>query len=110
MPQTFKVLGQVAPASSGVMTDLYTVPAATSTVISTLVIANRDGGPTTYKIAVCPAGASVLDKHYIASSVVINGNDSTCLTLGITLAATDVIKVEAGSTKLSFSAFGSEIT
>jgi len=42
--------------------------------------------------------------------VVIAANDSTCLTLGITLAATDVLSVYASAADLSFQAFGSEIT
>lgn len=109
MPQSFKVLGQVAPAQN-TATDLYTVPASTSTVISTLVIANRAGSIATYRVSVRPAGATEESKHYIAYDVVVNANDSTCLTLGITLAATDVVTVYASSADLSFSAFGSEVS
>jgi hypothetical protein len=57
-----------------------------------------------------PAGASIADQHYIAYDVVIAANDSTCLTLGLTLAATDVLSVYASAADLSFQAFGSEIT
>lgn len=109
MPQVFKVLGQNAPAGSADI-DLYTVPASTSAVISTLVIANRAGGQATYRIAVRPAGAPLENKHYIAYDAVVNANDSTCLTLGLTLAATDVLTVRGSSANLSFTAFGSEIT
>jgi hypothetical protein len=47
--------------------------------------------------------------HYIAFDVPIAANDSTNLTLGITLDASDVVTIYAGSANLSFSAFGSEI-
>jgi hypothetical protein len=40
MATTYKVLAQSAPAAT-TDTDVYTVPSATSSVISTIVIANR---------------------------------------------------------------------
>ena len=40
-----------------------------------------------------------------------SGNDSTTLTLGITLQATDVVTVSAGTAdRLSINAFGAEVT
>jgi hypothetical protein len=109
MPTTYKVLGQSAPAAT-TNTNLYTVPAATSAVVSTLVIANRAATTATYRIAIRPGGATLANQHYIAFDVVVGAADSTTLTLGITLAATDIITVYAGNANLSFSAFGSEIT
>ena len=109
MPTTYKVLGQSAPSAT-TNTNLYTVPAATSAVISTLVIANRAATSATYRIAIRPAGAAITNQHYIAYDVAISASDSTTLTLGITLAATDVISIYAGNANLSFSVFGSEIT
>jgi hypothetical protein len=109
MPTVYKVLGQSAPSAT-TDTNLYTVPAATSAVVSTIVVANRSGATSTYRIAIRPAGATIADQHYIAYDVVVGGSDSTTLTLGITLAATDVITIYSSSTNLSFSVFGSEIT
>ena len=108
MPTTHKVLGQVAPTSA-TATTLYTVPAATQVVCSTLAICNRDIA-TTYRISVRPAGAAQDVKHYIVYDAVIEANDSILLTLGITLAATDVVTVYAGISALSFSLFGAEIS
>jgi len=42
--------------------------------------------------------------------VPIAANDSTTLTLGITLAATDVVTVYASSADMSFNVFGTEIS
>jgi glucose-6-phosphate dehydrogenase assembly protein OpcA len=109
MPTTYKVLGQSAPAAT-TNTNLYTVPAATSAVVSTIVVANRVGTSATYRIAIRPAGATIANQHYIAYDVTVGAGDSTTLTLGITLAATDVITIYASTTNLSFSVFGSEIT
>ena len=41
--------------------------------------------------------------------VAIAANDTTALTLGMTLAATDVITIYASTSNISFNAFGSEI-
>jgi hypothetical protein len=109
MPTVYKVLGQSAPSAT-TNTDLYTVPSSTSTVVSTLAIANRATTAATYRIAVRPSGATIANEHYIAYDIVVAASDSTTLTLGITLAATDVITVYASTANLSFNAFGSEIT
>lgn len=109
MPTTYKVLAQSAPSAT-TNTTLYTVPSATSSVISTITIANRASSQDTYRIAIRPGGAALENQHYVAYDVPIQANDTTALTLGITLAATDVITVYAGSANLSFSVFGSEIT
>jgi hypothetical protein len=109
MPTTYKVLGQSAPAAT-TNTNLYTVPAATSAVVSTIVVANRSAATVTYRIAIRPVGATIANQHYIAYDVPVGAADSTTLTLGITLAATDVITVYASTANSSFSVFGSEIT
>jgi hypothetical protein len=108
MAITYKVLGQDAPAAA-TNDDLYTVPSATSAVCSTLVIANR-GTLTSFRVAVRPAGASITNSQYIVYDAALNTNDTVFLTLGITLAATDVVTVYAGTANVSFSLFGSEIT
>ena len=109
MPTIYKVLGQSAPSAT-TDTTLYTVPAATDAVVSSIVIANRDSSAATFRIAVRPGGASLANQHYIAYDVTVGASDSTVLTLGITLATTDVITVYASTANLSFSAYGSEIS
>jgi glucose-6-phosphate dehydrogenase assembly protein OpcA len=109
MPTVYKVLGQSAPSAT-TNTNLYTVPSATSAVVSTLVVANRSTSAAAYRIAIRPAGATIANQHYIAFDVAVGAGDSTTLTLGITLAATDIVTVYATSANLSFNAFGSEIT
>jgi hypothetical protein len=108
MANVYKVLGQSAPAAT-TDTALYTVPSATEAVISTIVIANRAATAGTFRLAVRPDGASIANQHYLAYDVPIGGNDSTTLTLGITVDAADVITVRASSADMSFNVFGSEI-
>jgi hypothetical protein len=109
MPTTYKVLGQVAPSAT-TATTLDTIPSATQAVVSTIAVCNRAATAATYRIAVRPAGATLANEHYIAYDAPLAANDSTFITIGITLGATDVITVYASSANLSFSAFGSEIS
>ena len=108
MATTYKVLGQSNPAAT-TLTTLYTVPSATSAVVSTISICNQAGISGTYRIAIRPAGAAVDPKHYIVYGATVAASDSVLLTLGVTLATTDVISVYGSSANISFSAFGSEI-
>jgi hypothetical protein len=109
MALAYKVLGQASPAAA-TYTDLFTSPSATETVVSTIVVANRQVGASTFRIAVRPAGETLSDKHFIAYNVGIEASDSTTLTLGITLAPTDVVTVWSLTNMLSFSAFGTQIS
>jgi glucose-6-phosphate dehydrogenase assembly protein OpcA len=109
MPVNYKVLGQSAPAAT-TATTLYTVPAATETVVSTIVVANRAATAATYRLAVRLNGATLANQHYIAYDVTIAANDSVALTMGLTLDPAEVLQVYASTANLSFNAFGSEIT
>jgi hypothetical protein len=109
MASVYKVLGQSAPAAT-TATNVYTVPAATEAVISTIIVANRAASAANFRLSVRPGGASQANEHYIAYDVPIAASDSTTLTLGITLAATDVVTVYGSTADLSFNVFGTEIT
>ena len=108
MPTTYKVLGQSNPSAT-TATTLYTVPASTQTVVSTISVCNQSASSATYRIAIRPAGATLAASQYLAYDVVVAGNDTTIITIGVTLATTDVITVYASTANFSFSAFGSEI-
>jgi glucose-6-phosphate dehydrogenase assembly protein OpcA len=108
MATTYKVLAQSAPSAT-TNTDIYTVPAATMSVLSTIVVANRAATSATYRIAVRPNGATLANQHYLAYDVTVGASDSTTITLGITMDAADVLTVYASTANLSFNVFGSEI-
>ena len=109
MPTVYKVLGQSNPAAT-TATTLYTVPAATSAVISTISVANLTGTAATFRIAIRPGGATLANQHYLAYDVTVAASDTTVMTLGVTLATTDVITIYASTANLAFSAFGSELS
>lgn len=109
MATVYKVLGQSAPSAT-TNTDIYTVPASTTTITSTIMVANRGTTVASYRIAIRPAGETLANKHYIAYDSSITPEDSVAFTIGITLNETDVITVYASNANLSFNIFGSEIS
>ena len=108
MPITYKVLGQAAPAGT-TNVDLYTVGAGKSAVVSTLAIANTTAAAATYRVFVRVAGATAAAANAVVYDASAAANSTTALTLGMTLAATDVITVQTGTANaLTFQAFGQE--
>jgi hypothetical protein len=108
MADTFKILGQAALAAT-TLTDVYTVPGATSTTISTISICNRSTA-TTFRISVAIAGAANTNAQYTHYDVPLPANDTLLITAGYTLATTDVLRVYAGSANVSVNVFGVEIS
>lgn len=108
MTTAYKVLGQQNPAAA-TTTTLYTVPAANSAVVSTVNICNLSTTGSTFRIAVSPAGAALANSQYLAYDIPVAGQDSISLTVGMSLAATDEVRVYANNTSVSFTAFGTEI-
>lgn len=90
------------------MGTLYPVPALTQAVCSTLTICNQ-GAATSVRVAIRPAGAVIDPKHYCVYDLPLSVNDTLTMTLGITLGATDVVSVYAGTANVSFGLYGSEI-
>jgi len=110
MATTYKVLGQSAPADTN-NANLYTTPAGTNTVVSTLSITNVTSSAANARVYVRIAGATAAAGNAVMYDTSIAGNTTTALTLGITLNATDVITVRtATANALTFQAFGSEIS
>jgi hypothetical protein len=107
MPTTYKVLGQLAPASTS--GDLYTVPSVTQTVVSTINVVNTGTTDSTISIAVRKDGAAIATNQYIVNGLVLNAKVTFAYTSGLTMDAADVITVSSTNNDCSFSAFGSEI-
>jgi hypothetical protein len=61
-------------------------------------------------VAVRPSGAAIANQHYVVYDVQVAQYESAFLTLGLSLSTTDVISVYAGTSDISFSLFGTEIS
>lgn len=111
MATTYKRLG-AAQGNGTIATaaNVYTCPAATSTVVSTIVICNTSSTAATYTIGISTASATYQAAGYIVYQASIAGNDTVGLTFGATLDATNKYLVASSSAStVSFSVFGSEI-
>lgn len=111
MARAYKILGQLSP-SANVLTTLYTVPASNSAIISSITIANLDeaaanGGA--FRLSANVSGVPVANANYLSYGINVPGRDAITLTLGITLNAGSIVSVNANSSLLAFSAFGTEV-
>ena len=110
MAEASKTLAQSNP-SAATLTDLYTAPADTSTIASSIFVVNRGGsGSAKFRIAIAKAGEADSLKQYIYYDLPIDENDTFVATVGITLEATDVVRIETDIATLSFNLMGVEIT
>lgn len=106
---TYKVLGQSAPAAT-TEDDLYTVPAATATLCNSITICNRGSSLTTFRVSISVGGNVTANADYLYHDVPLAAHDTFIATIGLTVAATDVIRVYAGNSDLSFQLYGIEIS
>jgi hypothetical protein len=104
-----KILGQKAPVAD-TDTLLYTVPADTYTITSTMFIANRGATAGNMIVYLGVAGAPPEDKQVIMPTVPVAGNDGIPLTVGLTLGAGDIVTVRASTSDFSVNLCGLEIS
>jgi hypothetical protein len=96
---TSKALARTAAATSS--TTLYTVPAATTTVVTNIAVTNTASGDATFTL--------LLDDVSIATTVTVGGYDTTVIDLKQALATTKTIKGLASATTVNFHISGVEI-
>jgi len=104
-----KVLGQLDPSATTITT-LYTVPDLTQTTVSSLVICNRGGSGITFRVSVHVAGAGADDKQFIFYDEALAATTTRTVVIGMCLNQTDVVKVYASASNVSFNLFGVETT
>jgi hypothetical protein len=108
MAEAQRILGQAAPAA-GVLTDLYTAPSRA--VVSSVTVCNRSGvNDTLFRLSVASGGAADSPEQYVYYDLPLLAADTFIATVGITLAAGDVVRCQSASGEVSFNLFGVEIT
>ena len=108
MAETRKILGQAVLTTAAAV---YTVPATTQAVVSTIVVASTSSSiADDFSIWVVKSGDSApANKQLIYYSIDIPANETFCSTVGITLNTGDSIWA-SGSGNASINIFGVEIT
>jgi len=106
----YKRLG-ATEVTANTNTLLYTVPTATSSVVSSIVACNIGLIDITFRIAIIQGDIStVANKDYIYYDLGISSKDTFIATTGFTLSAGDTIMVRSNHADIVFSVFGSEIS
>lgn len=100
MANTFKALYRGAAATTS--STLYTVPASTTTLVSSIVVANTSASGQVYNLN--------LDGVAIAASVPVPANDSIILEPKQVIATTKTITGLASASTVAFHISGLEIT
>lgn len=102
-------MGQNAPTAN-TATTLYTVPSANAAVCSTLTICNASGNSANVSVQVAVANAASANSQYLVFNNTVANQDTLFMTLGVTLAATDVVRINSTQANVAFQLFGSEIS
>jgi len=110
MATTYKILGQASPSNTTANT-LYTVPGSTSAVVSTITATNVSGTADTISIFIVASGDSPTTANALVSGAELAANSVQAFTIGVTLAAGDVISVQSTTgSSTTYQAFGSEVS
>lgn len=100
MANTFKVLFRGAASTSSAT--LYTTPALTTTLISSILVTNTAASTATYDI--------LLNDVSIANDVTVPANDSALLEIKQVVETGQTIKALASATTVNFHISGLEIS
>lgn len=106
----YKVLGQLSPTNT--TENSFSAPGTGKAwVISTLAISNITATNAYATVNICVGGAASSNTNTLLKDVLIPANSMNAFTIGIAMAATDVIRVTSGTANaLTFQIFGTEIT
>ena len=110
MASAYKILGQIYPGAAAYEL-LYTVPAATQAIASSISICNQDAvASDTFRVSIRQGGVADATKDKLYYNLPILFNDTFIATIGSTLSATDEVWVWSTNGTCSFQLFGQENT
>ena len=109
----YKILGQIQPTGN-VLTTIYTVPASTNTMVTTITICNQSQNTVSVNIAANVSGSAVTTKNYIVTNYSLGGAETLVLEPRISLNVGSILSANitganASVSNVSINAFGVEI-
>lgn len=108
--ESFKVLGQLFP-SVNTLTALYTVPNGLMASCSSISVCNQSSSTTAnIRVSVAVNGAADDPTQYLYYDLPVVINDTFVATVGLSLNAGDVVRVQTDLANVSFNLFGAEVT
>jgi hypothetical protein len=103
-------LGQTAPTAS-TETLNYTVPASTSTLVKSIIVANPSASSDTFSIALVPiAATTATTSQVIYFNNTISENSTLVIKAEYTLAAGNGIRVTSTNGSCVFTTLGAEVS
>jgi hypothetical protein len=110
MTTTYKRSGAQGTSSLGTYATLYTVPANTSAVISTISICNTASAAATYRIGFDDTEGTPGASEWLVYDSIVSANDTAFLSIGAALSSEEYIRVSSSSDTVTFQLFVSEIS
>ena len=108
----YKILGQIQ-TTANVLTTIYTVPAATNTMISTITICNQSPNTVSVNVAANVSGSAVSTKNFIVSGYSLGAAETLVLEPRVSLNVGSILSANVtganASSNISINAFGVEI-
>jgi hypothetical protein len=108
----YKILGQIQ-TTANVLTTIYTVPAATNTMISTITICNQSPNTVSVNVAANVSGSAVTTKNFIVSGYSLGAAETLVLEPRVSLNVGSILSANItgafASSNVSINAFGVEI-
>jgi len=110
MPIAYKTQQVQGTASASTYATLYSTPAATTAVLSTISICNTASTAATYRIGVCGSASSPGVGEHVVYGATVPANDTVFLTVGLSLSALKFIRVSSSANTVDFCGSVAEIT
>ena len=110
MATTYKNARVQGTAASTTYATLYTAPADTEAVLSTIAVCNTSASSGTYRVSIMDSAGTPAAADWIVYDATIPGNDTVFLTVGLTMQETQVMRVSSSATTITFSAYISELS
>lgn len=110
MPTTYTRAAIQGTAAVGTFSTLYTTPAATTAVISTIAVVNTASASATYRIGFASSATTPAAADWLIYDGTVPANDTLFLSVGATITAGTLIRVSSSANTVSFQAFVSEIS
>lgn len=107
MVDSLKILAQTSPLSN-TLTNLYVVPSGKSCSVSSITVCNA-GAAAKFRISAAPSGAANTQSQYLYWDQDLDANSTFVITIGISLADSDTIRVYSNNALTSFNIFGVEV-
>ena len=109
----YKILGQVQPGANA-MTTIYTVPASTNTVVTTITICNQSANNLTVNVAANISGDAITTKNYLITNYNLEAAETLVLEprlamLEGSLLSANITGANASTANVSVNAYGVEI-